>query len=348
MEAWGIAIPALHAESLRRRLAGGHQLRRDLFPIREGKRVIFPVLDMSATALPPESEVVRRAFPVRPQPPPDRYQDLVTIPDPLRPALPRSFDVVGDVVLIRLPSELEPFRREIGQALLAFVPGARIVAQDSGVHGDARIRTLHPLAGEGGFSTVHRENGISFHVDLERAYFSPRLAGEHARIASATRAGETLLDLFCGVGPFSLTALARNRDLRAIAVDSNPGALEMLRRSARALGVEDRIDVVCEDARAFLAHPGTFSRVVMNLPHEGYKYVGLVAPHVVGGGAIHYYEVTPRELRSERAQTLLDQIGKSPGVGSWSVQEERLVHPYSPGADLVVYTLVRAPRPTGE
>ncbi|MFG1529981.1 MAG: hypothetical protein AAFA34_01725, partial [Thermoplasmata archaeon] len=151
------------------------------------------------------------------QPPVREYGDLLADGTGRSPAVPRSFDVIGDIVVVRIPdgSPVEP--RRIGEALRAFVPGTRLVGADRGVQGPYRIRLLDRLAGTGSWATVHVEHGLRLHVDLERAYFSPRLAHEHHRVASEVRSGETVFDLCCGVGPFAAHIARTGRARRIVA-----------------------------------------------------------------------------------------------------------------------------------
>lgn len=341
MRAPGLAVDRTHAEKVRRRLSEGGWLRGDLRPTREEGRVVFP-LTGPPESLPLDVPGVRGEFDfaASASPRPQDYRELLQLPPEKQGLLPTSFDVVGDVVLIRLPPELRPHGEEIGKALLAFVPGCRRVGLDLGVHGVSRLRTLTPLAGEGDWATLHRENGISLEVDVEKAYFSPRLAREHARVADLARPGERVLDLFCGVGPFALTILRRQPASTAVAVDLNPEAIRLLRSNARRLGVDDRIEVIEAPAEEFLRRPDRFDRVVMNLPREGYKYATSVARHVMPGGTLHHYEVVERDAAPGRAAALLHDLEEGMPA-PWSLDPPRVVHAYSPSADLLAWTAHR-------
>lgn len=342
MRSPALSVDRSQAEHVRRWLLQAGCLRHDLMVLRQGDRVLFPLL----SAPPPLPEGLRGTpvdaeFPPPVERSPRDYRELLSaLPPEVRPLLPSSFDVIGEVVLIRLPDEVLPYRLEVGKALLSFVPGCRKVGLDQGVHGETRLRSLEPLAGSGPWATVHRENGIRFYVDVELAYFSPRLAREHARVAELCGERERVLDLCCGIGPFVLTILHRHLGSSAVAVDLNPDAVRLLRENALRLRVADRLEVREASAEAFLEGTERFSRVVMNLPREGNKYAPSVASHVMVGGTLHHYEVVPREDLPGRAGRLASELHAA-GAGRWSVAPSRLVHPYSPRADLVAFTSVR-------
>jgi tRNA (guanine37-N1)-methyltransferase len=310
-------------------------LARELEPKREGSRVIFP---LSKTIHDDTLELTEEDFAER-RHRPLSYVELAEVPSELKGELPRAFDIVGDIVLVRLPKTLVPYKHEVGAALLSFVSGARVVAVDSGVHGESRIRDLEVVAGRGPLATFHRENGLSFKVDLEKAYFSPRLAGEHDRVCTASRDGEKLLDLFCGIGPFSLTVLNRFPGSAAVGVDSNPGAIELMRENAERFGVLNRLECRMEDANDFLSGSEEFDRVVMNLPREGYKYLNLVGRHVKSPGWLHFYGLVPKEEVVSKGNEVLDTLSGGSGRREWSVKEARVVHPYSPFTSLVAFSL---------
>jgi tRNA (guanine37-N1)-methyltransferase len=338
MKGRALLVPKSRGESTRRALLEAGLLRSDLGILHEGDRLALPVVEGMPIPAGMGEEAQREFEPVRPPPPAD-YRELLMLSPAESAQLPRSFDVVGDVVMVRIPRELTPRSREIGHALLAFVPGARVVGADHGVHGPERRRSLEAIAGAGGWRTRHRENGIEIEVDLERAYFSPRLAREHARVAEDVRAGDRVYDFCCGVGPFSLT-IARDGRARGItALDSNPDALALLRTSWQRQKFATPLTVVEQPVEVFAPTAEPVERVIVNLPLEGIKYLPSVARTVALRGRLYYYEVTPRTEFERRGESVLRTLERPE---EWTVIEHHVVHPYSPTADLAAFVFERS------
>ncbi len=333
-----LRVPRSQGERGRRLLKARGLLREDLRIERSEEWILLPVSAAEGPA--PMGEWVTAEFP---EPPgrrrPTSYRDRLPYPPELARALPRSFDVIGDLVVLRLPESLQSRSAEIAEAIRSSVPRARLVGVDRGVKGPFRLRDIGVVAGTGPLRTRHRENGIELDVDLARAYFSPRLAREHDLVARAARPGERILDLCCGMGPFALTLAVRDRSRSITAVDLNPEAIALLRENAERLGVGDRILALCADAADHLRHGPTYDRAILNLPHAG---AGLLAPlsdRIVPGGTVHYYEIVPREQAAARPVAIAG--GMRPGA-AWTVVGEHVVHEYSPTSDLRGYTLRRS------
>jgi tRNA (guanine37-N1)-methyltransferase len=337
MRARALVVPRARGEAVRRALADAGLLRTDLKIVSNEETLRFPVTD--AGPIPPEWGVLgEEEFDPRELPAAADYRDLLAWPTGERDLLPRSFDVVGDVVLVRLPPELGARAPEIGDALLRFVPRARVVGWDHGVHGPERRRRIERLAGAGDWSTVHRENRLELCVDLERAYFSPRLAGEHARVASEVRDGDRVYDLCCGVGPFSVHIARDGRAREVVAVDANPAAIALLRQTLSRYPFAARVAPIEARIEEFLPGRPPFERAVLNLPHEGIKYAPSVARLVVPGGRLYYYEIVRRSEFDHRGDVI---AGSLEPVGRWSPVGVRVVHPYSPDSDLAAFVFAR-------
>ncbi|HEV2316344.1 MAG TPA: methyltransferase [Thermoplasmata archaeon] len=337
MRALALRVDRRNAESWRRRLRRSGELRLDL-EVDSGPGYVYLPITASPADLGPSEIVEHHEFRRRTAAAPTEYRELVDLPPALRRQLPRAFDVVGDIVVVRVPEALAEYAPRIGAALLEFVPGARVVGSDDGVHGASRIRRLTVIAGDGGFATTHRENELGFAVDLERAYFSPRLAREHDRVASLVRPGERVLDLCAGVGPFAVTIAARVPTVTVRAVDLNPSAVELLRANAAAAHVEARVEAFCQDATEFLRQDGRYDRVVLNLPHDGERFLPALRDRVTAGGTVHYYEVVDRTAARNRPAELLERLG---GAGLWHFGDSHVVHEYSPRADLRQFSFTR-------
>ena len=117
-----------------------------------------------------------------------------------------AFDQIGDIIIVRIPDSLVSKKQIIGKTLLKQVSTANSVFyQSSPVGGDFRTRKLEVIAGEDKTQTEYKENGCRFIVDVEKAFFSPRLSTERERIAGLVKDGEIIINMFGGVGMFSFT-----------------------------------------------------------------------------------------------------------------------------------------------
>jgi tRNA (guanine37-N1)-methyltransferase len=215
------------------------------------------------------------------------------LPPHLLASLPKALDIVGDIAILEIPAELKAYESLIGEAILATHKNVHtVLAKASAVSGTYRLRDFEVIAGERRTSTIHKEYGCQYHVDVAKAYFSPRLSHEHNRIATLVQKGETVVDLFAGVGPFSVLIAKTNPDAKVYAVDINPEAVELLERNIRLNRVENRVTPILGDAKQAVDERllGVADRVIMNLPEKAIEFVDAACKTVKPkGGTIHHY-----------------------------------------------------------
>ena len=106
------------------------------------------------------------------------------------------------------------------------------------------------------------------------------------------QAGESVVDLFAGVGPFSILIGKKNPKVKVYAVDLNPEAVELLKVNVRVNRVENRVFPVLGDARHISATKlkGVADHVIMNLPETAIEFVDAACQAIKPeGGMIHFY-----------------------------------------------------------
>jgi len=215
------------------------------------------------------------------------------LPPYLLASFPRAIDIVGKVAIVEIPPELEEHKRTVGEAILkAHKQIQTVLAKMSAVRGTKRLREYEVIAGSGETETVHREHGCIYHLDVRKVYFSPRLSFEHKRVASQVKANETVIDMFAGVGPFSILIAKMHKDVKVYAIDVNPDAVRYLERNAIANSVLDRVIPILGDAKKVIPKKlrGIADRVIMNLPEKAFKYIDAACEAIKPeGGVIHYY-----------------------------------------------------------
>ena len=197
-------------------------------------------------------------------------------------------------MVIRLPEMPKKHDKVIAEAIMSIHRNARTVLVPTGpVYGDFRVRGLKHIAGERKTVTTHVESGCSFSVDLDACYFSPRLSYERTRIAKQVKDGETVLNMFAGVGCFSLIIAKHSNASRIYSIDVNPLAFQFMQENIRANGFYGRIFPVLGDAKEIiekrLCHAA--DRVLMPLPQKALEYLPLALLALKSGeGWIHYYD----------------------------------------------------------
>lgn len=203
-----------------------------------------------------------------------------------------AFDQVGDVVIVKIPDALAAKKGLIAQAILDNVKTAKAVfAQASAVRGDFRVRDLEFLAGENRTVTEYKEHGCRFKVDVAKAYFSPRLSTERQRIAGLVGENETIVNMFAGVGTYSIVVAKANNTCRVYSIDSNPVAHELCVQNAKLNKVADRVIPVCADAADAIKNElaGVADRVLMPLPERAKEFIEPAVSALKEKGVVHYF-----------------------------------------------------------
>jgi tRNA (guanine37-N1)-methyltransferase len=161
------------------------------------------------------------------------------------------------------------------------------------VEGEYRTRRFQHVAGEKKTATIHKEHGLRYRIDLENAYFTPRLGTERLRVAKLVSPGDVVFDMFAGVGPFALSIAKRGA--RVVAVDKNPEAIRLMRENAALNRIED-IVILEGDARQMAErYESSADHVIMNLPHTASDFLEQAIRIAKGGGIVHYYAIAPEE-----------------------------------------------------
>ncbi|HUI39829.1 MAG TPA: class I SAM-dependent methyltransferase family protein [Methanothrix sp.] len=285
----GIKVPRSQGEHFRRILVDLGAFDRTCKISSDESHVYLPVLEMNEPAKAGLSlaadlagadiEWVEKNFE-----PEERYPS----PEEILGFRP-SFEIVGDIAIV------EPERADaVAEVLLSTCKPVRtVIAPVSDVEGEFRTRRFKHVAGERRTVTLHREHGLRYRVDLEKAYFTPRLGTERLRIARLVQPGEVVLDMFAGVGPFSL--LLAKKGARVIAMDKNPTAVSLLQENARINKVEE-IEIMEGDAAILaLRCENKADHVIMNLPQKASQFLVPAMRAIRSGGIVHYYAIAPED-----------------------------------------------------
>jgi len=305
MRAWCVVVPKDGGEEVRRALRDGGHLLPHVSVLREADRLFFPTKARIDIGFPTEEREFAAAFaPVR------SYKNVVEVPDRLRRLLPTAFDVIGDIAVLRIPDELDAHVGAIGEALLRWNPRLRVAARDRGVAGERRVRRIEVIAGEPRTTTVHVEFGLRYHVDVAKAYFSPRLGTERIRVASQIREGETVADPFAGVGPYAILIARRRKPSRVVASDANPDAVALLRTNV-AVNRADRVEVREGDGHETLRSVAPVGRVILDLPHAAMDFLPDAIDALGPVGTVHLYGILSPLEREHRVMEIRESVARA-------------------------------------
>ena len=140
-----VKVKKKHGEQVRLLLLKKDLLRSDLKIKRNKDYLFIPVKDTTETIN--DFTLVTTVFQKTKQKT-TQYQELLDLPKELQALLPTSFDVIGDILLIKLPEELTPFSNKIGTALLKTHSHVNTVCQMNPVTGELRKRSIKVIAGK--------------------------------------------------------------------------------------------------------------------------------------------------------------------------------------------------------
>lgn len=207
-----------------------------------------------------------------------------------------SYDVIGDIAIIKIPKNLLHKKDDISWAFHLFLPKIRTVAMICGSTAETyRTRKLEILYGEDNFETIYKEHSCLFKLDCEKVFFSPRLSYERLRIANMVKAGETIINMFSGIGTFSIVIAKNHPQVKIYSIDINPDAYRYMVENVRLNRLEEKVIPILGDARVVILKTGFsegIDRIIMPLPDFAHKFLDVAISTLKIGGVLHYYDVS--------------------------------------------------------
>jgi tRNA (guanine37-N1)-methyltransferase len=254
-------------------------------------------------------------------------------------------EIIGDIAVIKKPIHgdltVEEFRL-LAEELLKVVPSVRSVwLSVTPVTGPYKTRGYVHLAGEPRSWTIYREHGCSFKVDITRVFITPRLGYEHIRVAKLVGEGEVVVNMFAGVGTFSIIIAKHSKPSRVHSIDVNPDAYNLMVENIRLNKVEGIVIPYLGDAARVVEEKlvGVADRILMPLPDLALEYTPQALLALRGPrGFIHFYLHLKADKGGEFYRRAVEMVRSRVESEGWSLlnARARVVRKVGPGLVQVV------------
>ncbi|OAG29356.1 tRNA (guanine37-N1)-methyltransferase [Nematocida sp. ERTm5] len=278
-----------------------------------------------------------------------------------------SYNRVGSIIHLNLKEESLKHKEIIAKTLLNKIKDCKtVIRKKSNIENVFRNIEIDHLQGVPSYKTVHRENGLKFSIDYDKVYWNSKLQKEREVLSKEIHKNQTVCDMFCGVGPFSILALYKGAEVWAN--DLNPASVANFKESIilnrKALGLEevesaiwneeleDRVHLYNLDAYEFLKEAtetrkkmnvsSRFNHYILNLPELTLTFIKHFAalekntqPHKSGHATVHaYFFIRTGESATEKIEKEMNR--KIEGTA-------RLVRKVSPSKEMwvVSFTLLQ-------
>ena len=275
------------------------------------------------------------------------------LPPKIFKLIPKSYDIIGHIAIVEFDrfknisyKEAIGSKKKFAKALLNANKSVKsIYEKKSKIKGRFRLRNLKLLTGKDQPHTIYKENNCIFNIDVNKTYFSPRLAYERKRLANCDiKDYELIIDMFAGVGPYSIQ-IAKVHDVEVYSFDINPIAYKYLKKNILLNKLKGKVNAFNINAKNLLKSTNTLgnelkhkaNRIIMNLPQKALKFIDVACFLMnLSGGILHNYQIVNNQNSIELAiKNLRLALEKS----FWTIEkivDYRIVRPFSPRLDFVV------------
>jgi tRNA wybutosine-synthesizing protein 2 len=150
------------------------------------------------------------------------------IPANFNTYLPNKWVKNGDILIIALPKLLKNYKKIIGEVYANVLKCKSVLNDIGGISGEFREPNMEVIFGSNNTVTIHKENGVIFKMDPQKVMFSSGNINERIRMANISKPGEVVVDLFAGIGYFTLPIAAHSKPKKIYACEKNPISYDFL------------------------------------------------------------------------------------------------------------------------
>src|SRR3989344_2386201 len=207
--------------------------------------------------------------------------------------MPTSFDVVGDIMIFaEFPKELVKKEKIVGRIILENYHQIKTILKKTKKYsGKYRTPTLKFIAGEKRKETTCKENDVLINLNVEKVYFSPRMASERTRIAKLVKPNESVLVMFSGSGVYPLVIAKNSKCKEVYGVEINPTGHRYALENVKKNKLEGKVRLFKGDVMKIVPKlKKKFDRILMPLPKGAEKYLGVALKCAKKNSTVHFYD----------------------------------------------------------
>lgn len=222
-------------------------------------------------------------------PPQERIlSDLSDLPKEVLEELPMKWEYVGDIAIIKLKPSADPYKKRIGDVYADHLNMDTICVDRNGVSGEFRRPEMELIHGNK-TESVRLENGIKYQFDVTKVMFASGNIDERERMKNLDCTGETVVDMFAGIGYFTLPLAKFSGASKVIACEKNPESFEFLKKNVVLNEVEHIVQPMLGDNRDI---PGKefADRILMGYVQTTSEFIPKALEMIKVGGMIHYHD----------------------------------------------------------
>lgn len=250
--------------------------------------------------------------------------------------LPDGYVRLGRVVLVRWPDSLRPHFPLLAEDLASVLGATTVLRVIGPVEGELRTPRVELLFGTETETEVV-EHGIRWRFDAAQLMFAAGNRTERRRAGRLVQPGQTVVDLFAGIGYFAIPAARLGGAARVLAVDRNPVAIEYLTENARRNGVASRVVPILGDNRTVPLPTGEADHVFLGYLPSALPWVERAVSLLrASGGDLHVHTVADSRRAVADAEEAVLRAVQAAGGTVHGMPQGREVKPYGPGRTHVV------------
>ena len=179
--------------------------------------------------------------------------------------------------------------------------------------------------------TINKENGCLFKLDLSKVMWSKGNNNERLRIAKLVEDGEIVIDMFAGIGYFSIPIGVHANAKQVYAIEINPNSYHFLCENIKLNKINNIVPILgdCKVETQKL----NADRIIMGYVKTTHHYLKVAIDSLNEGGVIHYHETVPEKLMSSRP---VERIIAQAGNRDVELIKINKIKKYAPGVEHVV------------
>jgi len=235
---------------------------------------------------------------------------ISNIPNGLVEFLPGKWEKVGDVLTFVLPEKLEPYKKNIAEKY-ANVLGCKTVLNDiGGISGEYREPNVEILFGNSETETVHNENRVKYKLDPQKVMFSSGNMDERIRMAHVSNSNEIVVDLFAGIGYFTLPMAVHGKPEKIFACEKNPISFNYLCQNITLNNVSSIVEPIHGDNR-MVAPKNIADRVIMGYFGDTHQFLPIAFECLKNHcGIIHYHDKFADDTVPDKPLDIVENVAE--------------------------------------